>query len=669
MQETTLADDMTLTGARAIATVFGTDIVQVGVRFVLGATEKDDGSAGGCPVVAEGVDPSSAKAFEATVLGDEVVADEAIEGARWRHVWVSVEIPREQEELDVRLSCGRHGRVIHLAAGELRRLRDEFGARRLPIEADGGYDPWFRAHRATRSELDEQRRVQASLPVRPLFSVIVPLYHTPVDFFSDMAESVLGQTYDNLELILVNSTPGDADLAAAVAALAARDGRVRVVELERNLGITENTNAGIDVARGDFVAFFDHDDILESEILFHYAVGIARDPEVDLLYCDEDKLEDGRYVFPSFKPDFSLMLLETNNYVCHMLTVRRSLLESLPRASAVYDGAQDHRLTLVASEHLRHVFHARKILYHWRVSATSTAGNSEAKPESLEAGRRAIEEHVRRLGVPAHVENVPTMAHCYETVLDEDVPLPAFGLMLMGTRGDSSGAGESAAGGVEVCAVGHLASRVERARAVNEAAWESACEYLVLADGRIELPLSDDLLRRLYVVCLRDGVGVVGAKAVLPDGTKVGGAYAFTADGPVLIDRYFPEGDHQARGYEVFPHEVSAVTGSCIMMRRELFVELGGVDAAMGRYWSIDLCLRAAERGLSTVEVPMAMVRTTLDPMGMGCASASCEATLLAERASLAERWPEAFVAPSPYYSDVYDSQGYYGLDRKGAAL
>jgi hypothetical protein len=261
------------------------------------------------------------------------------------------------------------------------------------------------------------------------------------------------------------------------------------------------------------------------------------------------------------------------------------------------------------------------------------------------------------------------MAHCYETVLDEDVPLPAFGLMLMGTRGDSSGAGESAAGGVEVCAVGHLASRVERARAVNEAARESACEYLVLADGRIELPLSDDLLRRLYVVCLRDGVGVVGAKAVLPDGTKVGGAYAFTADGPVLIDRYFPEGDHQARGYEVFPHEVSAVTGSCIMMRRELFVELGGVDAAMGRYWSIDLCLRAAERGLSTVEVPMAMVRTTLDPMGMGCASASCEATLLAERASLAERWPEAFVAPSPYYSDVYDSQGYYGLDRKGAAL
>ena len=655
---------MTLTGTRAIATVFGTDIVQVGVRFVLGAQEAED-----APVAAGGTDPLSKRGYEATVLGDAIVPDEVIEGVRWRHVWVSVEIPREQEELDVRFSCDHHGRVVHLAKDELRRLRDEFAARRLPIEADGGYDPWFRAHRATEAELAEQRRVQSSLPARPLFSVIVPLYHTPVDFFDEMAASVLQQTYDKFELILVNSTPGDADLAAAVAALAARDGRVRVVELERNLGITENTNAGIDVARGDFVAFFDHDDVLEPEILFHYAAGIARDPEVDLLYCDEDKLEDGRYVFPSFKPDFSLMLLETNNYVCHMLTVRRSLLNSLPRASAAYDGAQDHRLTLVASERLRHVFHARRILYHWRVSATSTAGNSEAKPESLEAGRRAIEEHVRRLGVPAHVENVPTMAHCYETILNKEAPMPGVGLMLMGTGVDSPRIGELAADGVEVRAVGHLASRAERVQAVNKAVRESACEYLVLSDGEVELPLPTDLLRRLYVVCVRDGVGVVGAKSVLPDGTKVGGAYAFTSDGPVLIDRYFPEGDHQARGYEVFPHEVSAVDGNCIMMRRDLLVDMGGIDAGMGRFWSIDLCLRAAGRGLSTVEVPMAMVKTTLDRTRMGCFTTADEALLLVDRANLMERWPEAFVSPSPYYSDVYDSQGYYGLDRKGAAI
>ena len=659
-----MTDDMTLTGARVMATVVATDIVQVGVRLLLHEGEAQD-----APAMAVGIDPATGEKSVGLTLGSAVTPDPVI-GARWRGLWLSVEIGREQAALDIEVACGDHATTISLDEAELRRLRDEFGARRLPIEADGAYDAWFRAHRTSEAELAEQRLAAASLPTRPLFSVIVPLYHTPVDFFHEMADSVLCQTYDNLELVLVNSTPADADLARAVADLAAADSRVRVVELERNLGITENTNAGIDVATGDFVCFFDHDDILEPDVLFHYATAIAADPKIDLLFCDEDKLEDGRYVFPTFKPDFCLLLLETNNYVCHMLTIRRELLRELPRATAVYDGAQDHRLGLVASERLRHTFHARKMLYHWRVSATSTAGNAQAKPESLEAGRRAIAEHLERIGVEAVVENVPTMAHCYEASLPEGAPLPSCALVLLGEAPESCTASAddlaSDFGATHAVDLRHLETLEERLGAVDGAVRDLPVDYVLLSDARAPRPHEDGLLRRMAVVAARDHVGVTGARAVLADGSKCGGAVAFGLAGLTPIDLFMPAGDHQARGFEVFPHEVSAVTGHLVMIRRDLLLDLG-LDAALGSLWSVGLCCEAARHGLSTAEVPLAMVEVDADEKSMRLASGP--AFDAGDRGQLQACYPEVACAPSPYYSDIFETRGYFGLGNGRASL
>ena len=173
---------------------------------------------------------------------------------------------------------------------------------------DPEYPEWFTDHKATIGALEKQRKIVFNSA--PKFSIIVPLYNTPISFFNDMAESVKNQSYANWELILVNASPDNQELKARVEQETAHDNRIKSINLTENKGISENTNAGVAIASGDFVSFFDHDDILEPDLLFSYAETIENNDDVDLLYCDEDKLmPDGMLAQPFFKPDFNIDLL------------------------------------------------------------------------------------------------------------------------------------------------------------------------------------------------------------------------------------------------------------------------------------------------------------------------------------------------------------------------
>ena len=177
---------------------------------------------------------------------------------------------------------------------------------------DPEYPEWFTEHKATIGALEKQRKI--AFTSAPKFSIIVPLYNTPIPFFNDMAESVKSQSYANWELILVNASPDNQELKARVEQETARDNRIKSITLAENKGISENTNAGVAAASGDFVSFFDHDAILEPDLLFSYAEAIENNDNVDLLYCDEDKLTpDGKLAQPFFKPDFNIDLLRNNN--------------------------------------------------------------------------------------------------------------------------------------------------------------------------------------------------------------------------------------------------------------------------------------------------------------------------------------------------------------------
>lgn len=242
----------------------------------------------------------------------------------------------------------------------------------------------------------------------PLISIICPLFNTPIPYLREMIDSVLDQTYRNWELVLVNASPDNAEMKQVLATY--KDGRIKVIDLEDNLGIVGNTNIGISHTTGDYIAFLDHDDTVDRNLLSVYVNRIIEHPETDLFYCDEDNfcesLDDA--YGPRFKPDFNLDLLYSHNYVLHCLMVSRYALNQIELSPEYVNGAQDYDLTLKTVEVARSIYHAPYILYHWRAHAGSTNGGEVAvKPYILEAGRRVVEEHFERIGSPLF----PTISH------------------------------------------------------------------------------------------------------------------------------------------------------------------------------------------------------------------------------------------------------------------
>ncbi len=621
-----------------------------------------DPDAGLPPVSFEicGADGASVVCGDAVKLGDLVEEFPNYPGVYYRAAQYSVPIQKDVPWFCLSASCPEAGldpNFICIREHELFWLLNHWHAIPFGYEgADPDYEAWLAGARATSAELEIQRRTQEGLAVRPKFSIVVPLYHTPLGFFHDMARSVLEQSYPNFELILVNSTPEDADLAQAVAELADRDARVRVVTLERNLGITENTNAGIDIATGDFISFFDHDDLLEPDLLYWYVRGINEYPDTDLLYCDEDKLLDGHYIEPFYKPDWSLLFLETNNYVCHLLTVRKSVIDALPRPTAVYDGAQDHRLALAAGEVARNVYHARRMLYHWRIHSASTAGDGAAKPESLVAGRRAIEEHFARLGVAAHADDLPNSPHCYVPVYEleehptlsavvapgktEDVEATVSSLESLGWEGLQVLVAQPGDDG---------ASSTQMAQATENATGD----YLLLV---VAGTIVRDIwaLEQLVACAARPDVALACPKTVFPDGTNHENGLAFHDRSILHQNKFFYQDLNADRAITVLPHDVSSGSGDCLVVSRSIFDELGGITRGLADgLWGIDLCLKARARGMRIAQLSPARVERgfSRNDLTLDMESTALESELA--RSYFLREYAEVICLPDHYYKPL----------------
>lgn len=253
--------------------------------------------------------------------------------------------------------------------------------------------------------LEEQRQYHWQRQV--LFSIVVPVYHTPEGYFKEMVESVLNQTYPYFELILADA--GEDEHLKALAE-SYQDGRIRYRKLKENAGISENTNRGFEMARGDYIALLDHDDFLTPDALFAFAHAIEQSrlqgTEPVLLYSDEDKCDGAgcRFYEPHMKKDFDPELLLTNNYICHFTAVRGAEAQKLLLRKE-YDGAQDFDFVLRVTENAseKEILHVPGVLYHWRCHTGSTAANPESKRYAYEAGKRAVQDYVNRKGWKAEV--------------------------------------------------------------------------------------------------------------------------------------------------------------------------------------------------------------------------------------------------------------------------
>lgn len=490
------------------------------------------------------------------------------------------------------------------------------------------YDTWLRIMRVSRQELFAQRKTKFSYA--PKFSVVVPLYHTPAKFLKDLVRSMMYQSYANWELCLVNASPEDVHLTSLLENWAMRDKRIRVIRLEKNLGIAQNTNAGIAASTGEFIAFLDHDDFLEPDALFCYADALNKDKTIDVFYSDEDKTDEyaAHYFYPHFKSDFNIDLLHANNYMCHFLAVRKSLVDTVGGLNEKFDGAQDYDFVLRLTENTKKIYHCPRILYHWRCSNQSTAANQGNKMYAIHAGKAALNAHYKRIGWNARAQE-GAVDGWYQTKFTlKEEPLVSILIPNKDHTDD-----------LDVC----LNSFFERADYQNYefiiiennsvlpetfayyekiekehdnvkvVYWEAGFnystinnfgfkfakgDYIMLLNNDVEL-ITPDIFQSMLGFCIRPEVGIVGAKLLYNDHTVQHAGVLVGAGG--LADHVFKgihEDDPGYMGRAISSQDVSAVTAACLLVKRSVYEEVGGLeDEFQVAFNDVDFCLKVRKAG------------------------------------------------------------------------
>ena len=526
------------------------------------------------------------------------------------------------------------------------------------------YSAWYEKTRPDRERLAKYRAENRADD--PLVSILVPAYETDPQQLKEMIGSVQEQTYENWELCLADASDRTDTVQETAAPLAEGDPRILYKKLPENKGIAENTNAALAMAHGTYIGLLDHDDLLAPHAL-RCMVNALTARNADMAYSDEDKLEtkDGPHFQPHFKPDFNLDLLRSNNYITHFLMVKTGLAKDAGALNGSFDGAQDYDFILRCSEKAERIVHVPQMLYHWRTHLSSTADNPNSKPYAYEAGRRAVEAHLRRTMTDAEVIQLPeygfyrvryavpdlsvsvivtgrgTLAQKRRCVsfLRESVPEGTEILLPLPPVMEEQAA-DLAKEGIRILPCGAVSSE---GRVRNEAAAH--------ASGRLLLFLSDDLtgtktpdfVREMAGTALRPEVGAVGAKLLRGHRTEHCGYVLGIGE---LAGEVFKGQPAAWRGYRnktAVMQDLSAVSGRCMMVRKDVFIEEGGFSGELREgCFDIDLCLRLAEKGYLAVFDPYAVL-TTDEIKNVSCSPE--------DLAYMRKRHEKALSSPDPHYN------------------
>ncbi len=499
------------------------------------------------------------------------------------------------------------------------------------------YDYWRKRHTVTEEELAAQR--QTEFAWQPKFSIVVPLYRTKKTYLREMIESIQAQTYRNWELCLADGSGEGHLLESVVREYRERDERIRYQILEENLGISENTNAAIHMAQGDYLVLADHDDLLSPDALYECAKALNEDEEIDVLYSDEDKIDmDGKKYFePHFKSDLNMDLLCSMNYICHLFVVKKSLTETCGLLRREFDGAQDHDFIFRCVEEAKKVRHIPKVLYHWRCHLDSTASNPESKLYAFEAGRKAVEEHYRRAGIPAVAEHsdsygifrtryqweeqplvsiiIPNKDHiedlkkCMDSIQDES-SYRNFEFIIVennSTREETFAYYKEIES--EQVHIVYYEGEFNFSKINNYGAAFAKGEYLLLLNNDTEM-IGEDCLEELLYPCMREDVGVVGARLYYEDDTIQHGGVIIGFGG--MAGHAFIGQSRYETGYfsrSVCAQDLSAVTAACLMTKKSVFEAVGGLtEELVVALNDIDYCLKVRRLGKLVLYNPYAQL-------------------------------------------------------------
>jgi len=502
---------------------------------------------------------------------------------------------------------------------------------------DRQYGLWLERNRMTPSRLTALAKVASAFAYKPLVSVLTPVYDIDEQWLRRCIESVRQQVYDQWELVLVDDGSKKRHVPKVLAEYSRADPRIRTLRLERNSGIVRASSAALGAARGEFVALLDHDDELSLDALFEVVNRLQGAPTLDLIYSDEDKLDDrGERVEPFFKPDWSPDLLLSMNYIGHLAVMRRSVLEEAGGFRAGFEGSQDYDLYLRVTERSSNIAHVPKVLYHWRKVPHSAAAQRTAKPYALESGQRAIEEALQRRSTQGKV-SMP-LPGVYRVRYDLPASRPSVSIVILTrdhadmlrtciesieNRTDYREYEISVVdnGSSELDAVAYLEQVAKRHRVVrrdvpfnwstlnNLAVPETTGDLLLFMNNDMEV-LNSDWLDAMVEHAVRPGVGAVGAKLLYPTRTLQHAGVVLGLGGVAgHAFKHLPDADP---GYFYLPHvirDASAVTGACMMVPRPVFKQFGGFDESLRvAFNDIDFCLRLRSKGYLVIYTPFARV-------------------------------------------------------------
>lgn len=528
-------------------------------------------------------------------------------------------------------------------------------AKAKAFPAGKSYKEWYEEHCPTKEELMRQREVEFS--VQPLISIVVPTYQTPIPFLKDMIDSVRKQSYEKWELCIADgSLNGDENDTKVIRVreelnrYSMEDKRIKVVYLEENQGIAENTNQALALATGEYIGLFDHDDMLTPDALYEIVKAI-NDYDYDVLYTDEDKISEDSHDYkkPVFKPDYSPELLCANNYITHFFVAKKSIVDRLGGFRKEYDGSQDYDFIFRCVELAKKVGHVSKVLYHWRMHGGSVAGDPTSKMYAYDAGKKAIQSHYERVGIQANVEHMERLG-LYHTEY-KMIKQPLISVIIYGEDDEKKKRCSEWFKRKDYSNLEILASAGINVEEINALAEKARGSYLFFVSENLE-SVERDALQQMAGVLQIQNVGAVSGKVIGRKHTVEDVGVVFRTNGDLCKANYgIGDCDYGDMFRAKVMSNYSILSLNCFMTHKNTFEELGRFNKHFSlSFAAADYCLKLRMHGKRCV-MQASTVWESKGSMKTGMINDE-------ERERFYKEWQEVLRMGDSYYNSNYAKQG-----------
>lgn len=528
-------------------------------------------------------------------------------------------------------------------------------AKAKAFPAGKSYREWYEEHCPTKEELMRQREVEFS--VQPLISIVVPTYQTPIPFLKDMINSVRKQSYEKWELCIADgSLTGDENDTKVIRVreelnrYSMEDKRIKVVYLEENQGIAENTNQALALATGEYIGLFDHDDMLTPDALYEIVKAI-NDYGYDVLYTDEDKISEDSHDYkkPVFKPDYSPELLCANNYITHFFVAKKSIVDRLGGFRKEYDGSQDYDFIFRCVELAKKVGHVSKVLYHWRMHGGSVAGDPTSKMYAYDAGKKAIQSHYERVGIQAHVEHMERLG-LYHTEY-KMIKQPLISVIIYGEDDEKKKRCSEWFKRKDYSNLEILVSAGINVEEINDLAEKASGSYLFFISENLE-SVERDALQQMAGVLQIQNVGAVSGKVIGRKHNVEDVGVVFRINGDLCKANYgIGDCDYGDMFRAKVMSNYSILSLNCFMTHKNTFEGLGRFNKHFSlSFAAADYCLKLRMHGKRCV-MQASTVWESKGSMKTGMINDE-------ERERFYKEWQEVLRMGDSYYNSNYAKQG-----------